>query len=448
MELIQIVSPDAELSVCGIDGCFPSAQSVVIPSIVDPVLLQTMITDGYIMARSHPDDKDLQILSYGVRTQIEGKWNDATKIARGLIIRTQGDDLANGVIVQRPWAKFFTLNQMEGAWHLGDEENPSSAEDAFASLDFQAPAEVYDKMDGSLGILYRDPKGAPALATKGTFISEQAKMFTAMLHSDPVALAVAEAILQEGSITALFELVGPGNRIVLSYDENAIVLIGGVNKQTGANITPETIGDWTARGLPTVERMEAESLEEAFKLEPRENREGVVVSIGGSAPMKIKIKQNDYLRLHRIVTMFSPRESRNLVKDLEASYADLLALAADEDVEIFEPIKEVLNIDGFKKGEDSYELIRSTREGYFKEILLPQARKVTQAKAVIEGLDESYFAGAEASKKFAAIAKTLPADESSLYALFRARLKGIPLEELSAFHELRKAIRNVKSKDD
>lgn len=425
-----------------------TVEAVPLGQIVDPELLRKMIAEGYIMQGVHEDDSDLKILCYGTRTQIEGKWNDATKVARGLIIRTDGSDLSKAVIVQRPWEKFFTLSQMDNSWHLGDEENASSAEDSFGSLDFDAPAEVYDKMDGSLGILYLDPKGAPTFATKGSFISEQAKMFTKLLRNDKVAAEAAEGILEKGDTTAMFELIGPGNRIVLAYDKNEIVLLGGVLKSTGANVAPEEIKAWADSNLPVVERMEANSLQEALSIAPREDKEGVVVSVGGKTPMKIKIKQDDYVKLHRIVTMFSPRESRQLILNMEASYEDMLALANDEDVERFDPIKNVLNIEGFKKGEDSYEFIRSNREKYFKDILVPRAKEVAKAQAVIDSLDASWFTGDNPSKNFAAKVNTLPADQQSLFPLFRAKLNGTPLGEMHASHELRRAIKNVKDTDD
>jgi len=424
-----------------------SLDTVALSKVVDPELLRKMISQGYIMQGLHPDDSDLRILCYGTRTQIEGKWNEATKVARGLIIRTDSDDLANAVVVQRPWEKFFTLSQLEGSWHLGDEENESSAEDSFGKLDFKAPAEVYDKMDGSLGILYRDPKGLPTLATKGAFISEQAKMFTKLLRSDKATSEAAEEILEQGDTTAMFELVGPKNRIVLAYKKNEIVLLGGVKKASGANVEPEALSAWS-KSLPTVERMKAKTLEEALAIAPRENREGVVVSVGGKTPMKIKIKQADYIRIHRIVTMFSPKESRAVIMEMEASYADLVALARDEKVERFEPIKQVLDIDGFSRGDDTYEFIRSNREAYFKAILLPKARSVAKAYDVIESLDQSFFEGENPSKRFAASVHTLDADKSTLFALYRAKLDGFPLAEVNAFQELRRAIKDVKTKDD
>lgn len=421
-------------------------RAIALSSVLDTALLERMIESGYILRNRHPHDDELQILCYTTLAQVEGKWNDATKAARGLIVR--GSSFDDAILVQRPWEKFFTLSQMDNKWHLGDEENESSAEDSFASLNFQAPAAVYDKMDGSLGILYRDPRGLPAFATKGSFISDQATMFTRMLQANENALTASDEILSKDDTTALFELVGPGNRIVLAYEKNELVLLGGVEKKTGAHVNPEDIESWGARELPIVERMEAATLEEALAIPARENREGVVVSVGGSNPMKIKIKQDDYVKLHRLVTFFSPREARNLVMNLDASYEDLLALSSSRNIEQFDDIKNVLNIEGFKKGEDSYEFIRSKRESAFKKMLLPRAEAIADAHRRIAELDESWFTGDNPPKRFAAHVKTLPGDPSTLFALYRARLNNQPLSSIPATHELRKAIKNAKQTDD
>lgn len=415
-------------------------QSVKLASVIDTDLLKKMIDEGYIKVTRHPDDPDLQILSYSVLAQVQGKWNDATKAARGLIVRgTTADDT---VVVERPWEKFFTLSQMDNSWHLGDEENISSA-DSFATLDFDAPADVYDKLDGSLGILYRDPKGVPAFATKGSFTSDQSEMFTKILRNDLVALKAAEEILNEGSRTALFELIGPNNRIVLAYPKEEIVLLGGVVKESGANVNPEDMIAWNKRGLPQAERISAQTLRDALALPNRENREGFVVSVGGVNPMKIKIKQEDYLRLHRIVTSFSPKESRKLIKGIKATYKDLFTLAETRDVNMFEDVKNVVEIEGFSKNDPTYASLREQRLKFFEDALFLAATRATTAKNTIDSLDESWFVGADAPKRFALNVDKLEGDKSTLFLLFRARLKGEDIETMSAESEMNRASRDA-----
>lgn len=424
---------------------------IALSKIMDIELLQRMVAERYIMVSAHPDDNSLKLLCYGTLTQIEGKWNAATTAARGLIIRSKEADFSDAIIQERPWEKFFTLSQRENNWHLGDEENAESDDSGLNSIDFDAPAAVYDKMDGSLGIFYRAPDGLPALATKGSFGSEQAKNYTEMLRSNPVMLEAAENLLQNNpDKTILAELVGPTNRIVLAYPREDIVILGASRKIDASSVNPEEFNqDWSSRGFSTVEAMPAKTLSEALALPPREDREGMVISLGGRNPMKIKVKQDDYVKLHRIVTMFSPKESRNMVMfDVPANYQDLLDLAEDHNVERFEKIQKVLNIDGFKKGEDSYEFIRSRREDYFKKILLPRAAEISKAKAVIDGLDEEWFTREDAKKNFAMNVRNMDADKSTLFPLFKARLEGTKMSDLDAGQEMRRAAQDVKDIKD
>lgn len=429
----------------------PAKAPLRLESIVDIELMNRMLREKVIYRSYHPHSNEYLLLCYSKVAQIFGRWNEATTLARGLIVNVGKEDLSDAEVLERPWGKFFTLGQHEGGWHLGDEENNDSESEKIQTIDFNAPARVYDKVDGSLGILYRAPDGAPAFATKGSFSSEQALSYTKRLREQEKTLSVAQELLSTRTdVTSLFELIGPKNRVVLSYDSEQIVLLGGARKRDGADVAPESFEPWQREQLPTVERMEASSLSEALALPPRQNREGVVVTIEGEHPMKIKVKQDDYIRLHRIVTMFSKKESRALVFDLGESttMADLLAVAESKDVSYFEPIRQVLNIDGFTAGNDTYEFVRSRRESYFQEILLPRVQKIQEAKKIIDELPAELFEGANPRKKFAEMVKTLPAETALLHVFFKARLEGKQPKELGALREIRKAVRDVKDRED
>lgn len=285
--------------------------------VIDPELLNKMIREGYISTRAHPDDPHLHVMNYTKNTQHEGKWNDATKNARGLIIRTHNENLSDATIVERPWKKFFTLSQIRDengnpGWALGDEEeNSSSAPTELDRLDFTAPANVTDKMDGSMGVLYDAPDGRLAIATKGSFSSEQAIIYTQLLRDDPHLYAGAEKLREKHpDTTFVFELTGKDNPIVIPYDENTITLIGAINKSTGKY---HTVGEFSEtwgeeNGLPTTETMPAKNLQEALNMPDRKNREGVVVLIQSESlgkQMQIKIKQEDYIKIHRIIHSMS-----------------------------------------------------------------------------------------------------------------------------------------------
>ncbi|QAY70027.1 RNA ligase [Xylanimonas protaetiae] len=266
--------------------------------ILDPIDLEQAIDGGFVRERTHPDDPALRILNYTERAQYENVWTPATRNCRGLIHR-------DGYVVARPWAKFFNYGQ-----------HPDKA------LDLQAPVQVTDKMDGSLGILYWAPDGEPAIATRGSFASEQAIHATQLLRTK-----YADWQPSDPWSTYLFEIVYPENRIVVDYGQrDDLVLLGAVDIETGADAwLPNTEPDWPG---PRTTVFPAETLADALAMPPRPNAEGVVVLFEGD--MRVKVKQDDYLALHRIITGLSERSVWEHLASNGGTYTGLLESIPDE----------------------------------------------------------------------------------------------------------------------
>ena len=170
--------------------------------IVDSKLLADMIAQKYVKVQSHPEYGYL-IYNYTDHAMFDKVWNQATINCRGLITD------ASGVVIARGMPKFFNYQQ--------DEAPKFNLEDQ---------VHVADKVDGSLGVLYPTPKGGWAIATRGSFTSEQAVWATQFLRENPMG-AVAQGW------TILFEVVVEWNRIVLNYDTEGLVLLGAVHNESG-----------------------------------------------------------------------------------------------------------------------------------------------------------------------------------------------------------------------
>lgn len=240
--------------------------------------LDSAIEDGLIRVQTSPDGS-LRILNYTEKAVYAKAWTPATMQSRGMIVDSSGRVLA------RPFRKFFNYGE-----HAAD------------TLDLTAPVEVTDKIDGSLGILYRTPDGLPAIATRGSFASEQA------IHATDLYRAKYHGQWLPGTdFTFLFEIVYPGNRIVLDYgDMDDLVLLGGVEIATGRVFGPmaaECVG-WPG---PRATVYDYPTLADALAAEPRTNAEGLVVSYldGPLTGTQVKIKQEDYVRLHALATRTS-----------------------------------------------------------------------------------------------------------------------------------------------
>lgn len=240
--------------------------------VVDKQELAAAIAAGHVSQREHPTSP-YAILNYTDKCQYERGWNRTTLTTRGLIYNTQ-----TGIVIARSWPKSF---------NYGEPEAPA--------LDMDAPATVTDKIDGSLGILYHTHRGW-AISTRGSFTSDQA------LHATEVYRRRYADFIPPFGYTVLFEIVYPGNRIVCDYgDQDDLILLGAVETSTGKSIGPREVLSWHG---PRTTTYSAQTLREALSLPPRPGAEGVVVRVGEHT---VKLKQADYIALHRIVTGLNAR---------------------------------------------------------------------------------------------------------------------------------------------
>jgi len=232
--------------------------------------LRDNISEGYVSAQRHPKF-DLMIYNYTHKAQYDQTWNDVTRQCRGLII-----DIDTLRVIARPFPKFF---------NVGEEQAPKFRIDT--------PVVATDKLDGSLGILYDYPVmgGKKGIATRGSFTSEQAVRGTQILqrYSDWMPAV---------GCTYLFEIIYPENRIVCDYKGvNDIFLLDVLETDTGQRAVNFA---WTFPG-PWVDELPYETYREAVEAPPREGREGMVIFLP-HLNERVKLKQDDYVALHRILT--------------------------------------------------------------------------------------------------------------------------------------------------
>ena len=156
-------------------------------------------------------------------------------------------------------------------------------------------------MDGSLGIIHLNLNGLPRVASRGSFESDQAIHATAVLH------ARYPGLVNLRDITPLVEIVYPANRIVVDYGVlDDLVLLGGVDIITGEYLGPDETARLVGWSGPRTKVFEYATLRDALTAEDRIGMEGLCVRYLDENRI-VKIKQADYVRLHRIVTGLSER---------------------------------------------------------------------------------------------------------------------------------------------
>lgn len=246
---------------------------------------------GLVTRKQHPT-LPLSIYTYTRATQYSRAWTTATLRCRGLIV----DDLTHEIVAW-PFPKFFNVGEHDH----GDDFAPPLPEGE--------PFEVYDKVDGSLGIVFHY-NGRWHAASKGSFTSEQAQWAQAWLDAHDTRA------LWPGS-TYLAEILYPSNRIVVDYgDREDLVLLGAFN-QDGMEIPLRTASvEWLEIGN-VVRTWPALPLPELLKLAEANTRpdgtptsgistEGYVIRYTNG--LRAKAKLSEYVRLHKVLTGVTERD--------------------------------------------------------------------------------------------------------------------------------------------
>jgi RNA ligase len=238
-----------------------------------------LVEDGFIRVQTDTDT-GYRIYNYAEKTVFEGLWIPETIIARGLILDH------HGYVVARPFPKFF---------NYGESNSPVLHPDM--------QVEATDKMDGSLGIIYKTPDNEVKVATRGSFASDQAVHATRVLNEKYPEWVQNTKNATPHLVTPLVEIIYPENRIVCDYEGvDDLVLLGWIYNPTGTYYSPD-LGFWDG---PRTEVFPYKTVAEALAAPPREGKEGLVLYIPEISDW-VKVKQADYVELHRIVTGLSAR---------------------------------------------------------------------------------------------------------------------------------------------
>jgi RNA ligase len=211
-------------------------------------------------------------------------------MCRGLVTDNDGN------VVARPFSKFFNYEE------LTPEQIPNEYFD------------VYEKMDGSLGVLF-NYNGEWILATRGSFTSEQSIKGRQLLEKYNYNRLNPD-------YTYLFEIIYTENRIVCVYDFEDLVLLGMVHTLTGNEVNIHNTDNEDIRlknllnnlgfNLVTLYKTWGEGFDE-LKNEISKDREGYVIRFKNG--FRMKIKGDEYIRLHRILTNISNRDIWEYLKD-------------------------------------------------------------------------------------------------------------------------------------
>lgn len=225
---------------------------------------------GKLKSSSHPFH-NLSIWNYQEVVHYKDSWDMITLSARALVVESD-----TGKIIGRALPKFFN--------HGENKHKPTE--------NFR----IFNKMDGSLFILFFY-RGEWVTASRGSFISEQAVEGRKILEE--LYPRYTELIQ---NFTYVFELIYPENRIVVNYgDERKLIYLTSFNTTGNENMMVDCMKEL---GFEVVREFDFndKTLDELADLNIS-NSEGFVVLYDNGD--RVKVKFEDYLKLHRTATNFS-----------------------------------------------------------------------------------------------------------------------------------------------
>ena len=249
---------------------------------LDKDLLIKMIDLKYVDVRKHPE-LDLYILNYSKLCTFDWVWNDVTEKCRGLIVDGTGE------IKARPFKKFYNYEEIEDK-----------------SVIPNLPYKVYEKMDGSLGILYW--KGdVPAIATRGSFESTQA------IDASIILIQKYGHIIDQipKHLTFLFEIIYPDDQKVVNYgDTEDLFLLAVIDTNSGKEFN---IDDFNHLFRPVYEYRNVAEWKKLRDEIDGDNREGFVIKFENN--FRVKLKYEEYFDLHKLLYSITPKYILELLMD-------------------------------------------------------------------------------------------------------------------------------------
>ena len=257
--------------------------------------LEKLYQDGYLAKQKHPE-LDIFILNYSQKCQFEQLWNPITLLCRGLVLDAEYNILA------RPIPKFFNIEEHK----LEDIPNE--------------PYEVTIKLDGSY-INAFFVNGELIVSSRGSFTSDHAIKAREIINKKYKKIINAYRL---DGLNLVFELLAPWNKIVVDYGEiEDLFLITAIENDTGDEVPYDLLVDF---GFPIVKKYKNLTISELKDLN-FDNEEGFVVKF--ESGFRIKVKFEDYVRLHRIVTNVSTKTIWEHLRD-DKPLDDILNNVPDE----------------------------------------------------------------------------------------------------------------------
>lgn len=243
--------------------------------------LTAHIAAGNIQQINHPD-RVTRLYTYTVKCAREKIWDEVTTLCRGIITR-------NGLVIARPWEKFFQKNT-RGMRETEREFWPAET------------PEITLMLDGEQCVGYESTEGKVCLANRYGFLSSAVGWGTSTLRK-------SLHFLPE-HYTPVMQVVGNQWRRIREYEKPTIYLMTLVNILTGEEMSREIVEAWAkVAGVEVLNptALNGKSLDEVLKI-PTPTGRGRVLKWNrtGSSPFRVIIRNEEYESLRNILNSCTP----------------------------------------------------------------------------------------------------------------------------------------------
>lgn len=269
-------------------------------------IIENYVNIGNLTKKKHPIF-DIWIYNYTNRCQYLNLWDNITINCRGLVLDSNYD------IIARPFTKFFNIEEHNGIK---------------LPLLKNEPYTVYEKLDGSLGILFCY-NGKWIITTRGDFESYQANFANSILNSK----YKHKLGTLDKNLTYLFEIICE-KKVVDYKDTMDIFLIANIETKTGEEV-PLTERGFCLANKYTEECFGIDGLRKLKELDLK-NKEGFVVKFKSGT--RVKIKFDSYILLSKAKISLTPKNIWLILKD--GKEKEFLSTLDDELYEQYIPIRD------------------------------------------------------------------------------------------------------------
>lgn len=238
--------------------------------------LDSLVSQGYLKVN---EKGRLCLYNYTDKCTWEKNWTYLTRMCRGLIVEKY-----TGLVVAKTFEKFFNLN-----------EHPETLYASFPDL----PYTITEKVDGSLAIIF-NYENEWQIATRGSFYSEQAFKAQEIIKKYDLRF-------MPKNFTLLAEIIYLENKIVVNYgDTEKLVLLTAYDRETGEELSSKTCSNIASMSNMELVEYHNITILQAIEMQKTlpKDREGFVIRFDNG--LRIKIKGEEYMRIHRLIMFMTP----------------------------------------------------------------------------------------------------------------------------------------------